>query len=285
MGLITAAGGIGGLTMPPLISWLIHSLGWQVGWVFLAGMHAVIAVFVAGMLVRNRPEDMGQVPDGKGAEATREADAGRPARRQVYHTPVDWRVQDALRTPTLWLILTFVAANLFGLNFLTLHQVSYLQDMGYSPMIAATTVGVIAGMSVLGQLTCGALGIRIEGRYLATACLASFIVGIAILMNVKALPLIYLHTVLSGIGYGGLLMLQPVLMGAYYGRANYAQILGWTVPVTTVFSSVSPVLAGLIYDSTGSYTSAFIVVLAFLIVGLVCAFLARPPRPSPTASP
>jgi len=101
-------------------------------------------------------------------------------------------------------------------------------------------------------------------------------------MNARALPLIYLHTLLSGIGYGGLLMLQPVLIGAYYGRTNFAQIMGWTVPVTTIFSSVSPVLAGLIYDTTGSYTPAFIVVLAFLIVGFVCSLLAHPPKPPAT---
>jgi MFS family permease len=279
MGLLTAAGGIGGLTLPPFISRLISSVGWQLAWVYLASIHAVLVLFVAGLLIRNKPEDLGQLPDGGDNEGDKEPGAGDPALRRVYQTAVDWRVSNALRTPALWLIVTFVSAHLFSLNFITLHQVAYLQDLGFSPMTAATTVGVLAGMSVIGQLLCGTLGIRFEGRYLTAACLVSFAIGLTILMNARALPFVYLHTVLSGIGYGGLIMLQPVLIGAYYGRAHYSRIIGWTVPVTTIFSSVSPVLAGLIYDAVGSYTPSFIISIILLGVGLVCALLARPPRP------
>lgn len=276
VGLISAAGGIGGLTVAPLISWVISQVGWQLGWIYLAAVPLVMAVLVSGILVRNKPEDVGQVADGvretDDTASENEADIALPGHQ------INWRARDALRTPTLWLIVTFVAANLFGLNLLTLHQVSYLRDLGFSAMTAATTIGVMALMSVVGQLSCGVLGIKIKGKYLATACLTLFIMGITILMNVEVLPLIYVHTVLSGIGYGGLLMLPPVLIGAYFGRRDYAKILGWTVPVTTIFSSISPVFGGLIYDAIGNYNIAFIVVISFLVVGLVCSILARPPR-------
>lgn len=284
MGLLAAAGGVGGFILPPFISWVISSLGWQMGWVCLAGIHTVLVLFIAGMLIRNKPEDLGQVPDGKTTEATQEAGVASLTLKQVYQTPVDWPVRDALRTPALWLVLTFIASHLFSLNFITLHQVAYLQDLGFSPITAATTLGVLAGMSVIGQLVCGALGIRFEGRYMAAVCLAGFAVGITVLMNASSLPFIYLHTVLSGISYGGLIVLMPVLVGAYYGRAYFAQIIGWTVPITTLFSSISPVLAGFIYDTTGSYTLAFIIAIIFLGVGLVCALLARPPKPPSTIS-
>jgi len=282
MSLLVAAGGIGGLAFPPFITWLISSLGWRLGWVCLAGIHTVVAVVAGGMLIRNKPEELGQVPDGEVTEAAQEVRAGSPAPRRAYQTPIDWRVGDALRTPALWLVVTFAAAHVFTLNFLTLHQVVYLRDMGFSPMIAATTLGLLAGMSIIGQLGCGALGIRFEGRYLAATCLAGFAIGMTVLMNARALPLIYLHTILSGISYGGLLVIMPVLLGAYFGRASYAQIVGWTTPVTTLFSAGSPLLAGFIYDTTGSYTPAFVAAIALLGVGLVCALLARPPKPPMT---
>jgi MFS family permease len=152
--------------------------------------------------------------------------------------------------------------------------------MGFTAMASGTTVGVMASMSIVGQLTCGVLGLRVKGKYLATACLISLIIGITTLMNARILPLIYLHTVLSGFGYGGLLMLQPVIIAAYYGRTHYARIIGWTIPVTTVFSSISPVLAGIIYDNSGSYNLAFILVLALLGIGLISSLLARPPKHS-----
>ena len=245
----------------------------------MAGIHLILAVVVSGLLIRNRPEELGQAPYGETTDATQEAEAASLVRSQVYQTPVDWGVGDALRTPSLWLLMAFTAATLFTLNFLTLHQVAYLQDLRYSPMVAATTVGLLSGMTIIGQLASGALGTRFEGRYIAVVCLAGLAVGITILMNGKVLPLIYLHTVVSGISCGGLMVLMPVLIGAYFGSANYAQIIGWTTPVSTIFSASSPLLAALIFDNTGSYTPVFIASLVFLGIGLVCAIFARPPKP------
>ncbi len=279
MGLVIAAGGIGGLALPPIISWLISTVGWRWGWVCLAGIHLVLAVALAGMLIRNKPEELGQVPDGEAIESPQGADSGSPMRRRVYQTAVDWRVGEALRTPALWLVVAFSAAHIFSLNFLAAHQVAYVQDLGFSLMTAATTLGLLSGMSIIGQLVCGALATRFEGRYLATVCFAGFAVGMSIFMNVSSLPLIYLHTVLSGISYGGLLVLMPVLIGAYFGRVHYPQIMGWTAPIPTLFGAGGPLLAGFIYDSTGSYRQAFVVMLAFLGIGLVCTILARPPSP------
>ena len=276
--LLSASGGVGGLIFPLLVSWLISSQGWRLTWVCVAGIHLILAVVIAGILIRDKPEEMGQAPDGEINDSAQEAKAASPALGQVYQTPVDWRVIDVLRTPAFWLMIAFASATMFTLNFLSLHQVAYLQDIGYSPIVAATTIGLLSGMSIIGQLTSGVLGIRFEGRYLAAACLAGLAVGITILMNVRTLPLIYLHTIVSGVSCGGIMVIMPVLIGAYFGRANYAQILGWTTPITTIFSAGSPLLAGFIFDNTGSYTPVFIIALVFLGVGLVCALLAQPPK-------
>ena len=75
------------------------------------------------------------------------------------------------------------------------------------------------------------------------------------------------------------MVIMPVLIGAYFGSAAYAQIIGWTTPVTTLFSAGSPLLAAFIFDNTGSYKPVFIISLILLGAGLVCALLARPPKP------
>lgn len=282
MGLLTAAGGVGGLVMAPLVSWFISALGWQLGWVCLAGIQLVL-VAVGVTLIRNRPEELGQVADGVTAGAVQEGDGDSPPPSRVYQTPVDWRVRDALRSPVLWLMVTFAAANMCVYSFLTLHQVSYFQDIGYSPMTAATVAGLLSGAVIVGQLVCGALGIRFEGRYLAVVCLAGFAAGIFVLMKASCLPLVYLYAVLTGISTGGLIVVLPVLLGAYFGRTSFAQITGWTLPVTTLFGAAGPLLGGFMRDASGSYMTAFIAALALVGVGLVCAFFARPPRhPSAT---
>jgi MFS family permease len=279
MSLLVAAGGVGGFAFPPLISWLISSLGWRLGWVYLAGTHIVLAVVMGGILIRSRPEDMGQVPDGAVSEATQEANENSPAPKQVYQTAVDWKVWDALRTRALWMVLIFSAATLFTATLLMIHQVAYLQDLGFSHMQASTTLGFFVGTSIIGRLACGVLGTRFEGRYLAAACLVGLAAGIIVLINARTLPFIYLYATLSGISYGGLIVLMPTMFGAYFGRADYARIMGWTFPIVTLIFAAGPILAGYIYDTTGSYIPGFWGAVAFLGVGLVCALLARPPKP------
>ena len=278
MSLLFTSGGIGGFAFPPLISWLISSLEWRFAWVCLGGIHLVLAVVIAGMLVRNKPEDIGQVPDGEVAVIPQKGDTVSPVQNRVYQTPADWTVGAALRSRALWLVMAFGLANMFTLNMLSIHQVSYVQDLGFSHMTASTAFGLLVGMSIIGRLACGVLGTRFEGRHLAAVCLAGFTVGIVILMNVTSLPFIYLYAIVSGISYGGIIVLEPALLGAYFGRAHYAQIMGWVAPIGTLVGASSPLLGGLIYDITESYIPAFVVAAVFLGVGVVCALLARPPK-------
>jgi len=157
--------------------------------------------------------------------------------------------------------------------------VAYLKDLNYSTIIAATAIGVMGGMSIVGQITSGALGSRYEIKRLASICLVGALIGLKILMNARTLPLVYLHTVITGFSFGGIIVVLPIMFGNYFGRTDYARILGFTTPVTTIFSAGSPLLAAFIFDNFGSYQPHFIIALCLLGVGLVCSFFARPPGP------
>jgi len=277
--LLTSAGGIGGLVLSPLIGLLNLNIGWQMTWVCLAGLR-LAATIVAGILIRDAPEDMGQLSDGGAASVNPATDEGSSAPKRAYQTTVDWKLRDVMRTPALWLIVSFGAAHMFTLNLLTLHQAAHIQDIGFSSMVAATVSGVLSGVSVGGQLLCGVLAIRFEARYLAVIYLAGFIAGIFVFMNAGVVPVVYLYTILTGVCAGGLVVLMPLMLGSYFGRTDYARIVGWTTPFIQIIGAVSPLIGGFIYDASGSYTPAFITVISFLGVGLICAFFARPPHPS-----
>jgi len=77
------------------------------------------------------------------------------------------------------------------------------------------------------------------------------------LIYTRSISFIYLYSVLTGIGYGGMLVLMPNLFGAYFGRTHYSRIVGWIAPIMTVACAMSPVIAGFFYDSTGNYFFSF----------------------------
>ena len=277
MSLLWAALGSGGLIFPPLLTWFISQFGMQLAWVYLGVIHLVMAVVVPGILIRNRPEDLGQVPDGAKDRVTA-LGSGTAVPSRVYQTPVDWRARDALGTPALWMIVLFGTFHMFTVQMLTIHQVNYFRSLGFSPEVAATALGLYVAVSIPGRLLNGLLGSRVEPRYLAAGCLAGFLVGIIILINVNSLAMLYLYAVVAGVSFGGLLVIRPVMLGAYFGRTHYAQITGFTRPFGLI-SAAAPLFTGLIYDSTNSYLWAFTVAAALLGLGMVMALLARPPRP------
>ncbi len=278
LGLQMAAGGIAGSIFTPLITRLIPSVGWRLTWVYLAGIQLVLAA-VTIILVRNKPEDIGQVPDGVVAVAAQETSTKKPAPSRVYQTPVDWKVGDAFRTPAIWLIEVFGISMGFARYIIQVHHVAYVQDLGFTAMLASTTLSLHLLMSSAGRLVSGALGTRFEMRHVAAFFLATFIIGMVLLMNVRTIPLLYIYAILTGFSYGGIMVARPTLVANYYGRKNYSVIQGYLNPEGAIITNFAPVFAGLIYDRTGSYTIAFITGTALLTVGLVCALLVRPPKP------
>jgi len=281
MGLVISAGGLGGFAFPPLATWLISTVGLQMAWLALAMMQLACAVLIGGLiLVRNRPEDMGQAPDGiSNAQANGiEDEPGYTSR--VYQSPMDWQARQAIRKPTTWLIATLCAANFLAIGTVTAHQVAYLKDIGFSPIVAAMALGLVPGMSILGRLGFGLLGVRFEVRHLAIVSFIIQVTALIILLTTKTLFLIYIYAVLFGISYGALVVALPTFIGAYYGRIHYAQILGLIFPLAIIAEAAGPIIAGAINDAMGTYIPAFAIITGFSTVGLICAILAYPPKPT-----
>ena len=277
MGLLFASGGVGGLAFPPLISWIISGLGWRTAWVCIAAIHLLLTVVLAGILIRSRPQDVGQAPDGL-SDGTNQTLSKTTTQNRVYQTSVDWNLRDALRTPTLWLIVALFSTFFFALNMLTTHQVVYLQDLNFSPMMSATLFGLMIGISIIGRLLSGALALRFEGRYLAAVFLTSMGLGILALIYARDISFLYLYSILTGIGFGGMIVLMPNLLGAYFGRTHYSRILGWTTPIVTLVCAASPVIAGFLYDITGKYILSFSLASVLIFASVVITLLCRPPR-------
>jgi MFS family permease len=280
MGLVISAGGLGGFLFPPLATWLIATVGLQLAWLVLAIIQLACPILVGGLiLVRSKPADMGQRPDGISNAYDDGLGETRGNSSRVYQSSMDWQARQAIRHPTTWLITILCATNFFAIAMVTAHQVAYLEDMGFSPFVAATALGLIPGMSILGRLGFGFLGVRFEVRHLAIVSFIIQVTALIILLTAKALLLIYIYAMFFGISYGALVVALPTFIGAYYGRTHYAQIMGFIFPAVIFAQAAGPMVAGAIIDAMGTYMPAFVILTSVSIVGLLCAILAYPPKP------
>jgi MFS family permease len=279
MGLVISAGGLGGFLFPPLAIWLISAFGLHMAWLTLSMVQFACAVLMGGLiLVRNKPEDMGQLPDGMPSTHDNEIEETTGNSSRVYQSSMDWQTRQAIRKPTTWLIATVCAANFLAIGMVTAHQVAYLKDIGFSPFVAAMALGLIPGMSIVGRLGFGFLGIRFEVRHLAITSFIIQVMALIILVTTKTFLLIYIYAMLFGISNGALVVAIPTFIGAYYGRTHYSQILGLIFPLAIVAEAAGPIIAGAINDAMGTYIPAFAIITIFSTFGLLCAILAYPPK-------
>jgi MFS family permease len=276
IGICLAGVGVGTLVLAPVNRLLIDLLSWRQAWLAIAALDFAIGLLPAIFITRARPEDIGQLPDG---EELTEEELEEVLESTDYKVPYDWKTREALKTPIVWLVAGMMATNLFAGSLLTTHQVAYLQDMGISPLAAASAIGLMIGISTLGRLAGGALGDRFQPRYLAAIGCAIQAAALIILINAKNLGLVYLYVIIFGIPYGMIIVLFPAMIGAYFGRKNYSTIFGFSNTMVQLIGATGPALAGFIFDATGSYFIPLTIATVFCLVGGSCAILAQPPKP------
>ena len=71
---------------------------------------------------------------------------------------------------------------------------------------------------------------------------------------------------------------MPTELANMFGNTNYAKILGIVLPIVAVLASLVPTIAGAVYDTTGSYTPAFIGMGVVGILGFIASCCVRIPK-------
>jgi MFS family permease len=277
-GIIGSASGLAGFIFPPLATALIVAVGWRPSWLILGGIVFMGASVIGGMvLVRNRPEDLGQVPDGIEPEPIEVKITERtlPEKSKIAGRRL---MKEILQMPVTWFIFAFVFANAFIAGTVFTHQVAHVQDIGFTPMTAATTMSILAVGSIVSSLTFGVLALRVNIRYLAVAAFILQLLAFIIILTSRGLGWIYIYSALVGMGYGALLTAFPTFIGAYYERRQYSQLMGLAMAIHNVAAAAAGTIGGIIFDARGNYSLDFIIVLCLIVIGMVSVFLARKPK-------
>ncbi|GAI56795.1 unnamed protein product [marine sediment metagenome] len=96
-------------------------------------------------------------------------------------------------------------------------------------------------------------------------------------MAAKEVWLLYLFAVVFGFGYGGLAALMSPVPAELFGLRSLGTIVGAVMCSFTIGGAIGPVLAGRIFDVTGSYYLAFMTCTAVGITGIIVSALLRLP--------
>ena len=279
LAIVTLGPNIGNIIFIPAAALIIVHLGWRAAW-FWSGVVALVLVApLSALFIRRTPEDIGLLPDGD----THHHEPETPGNSDGpdLATEYDWTFRQAVRTPALWLMITAFAISGAGLGGFLVHVIPALTDKGYSTAYATVLIAVLSANVMVAKMVWGFLGERIQVRYLMMVSFALAAVGIYLVVLVDSGPLILLVPLIYGFGGGGFAPLSSLMWANYFGRGSLGTIRGVFLPLTQIISAFSPVFAGAIFESEGSYDVAFVVFALCFAFSAVAIYLARPPELAP----
>lgn len=265
-----------GVIITPAVTLAIDLIGWRETWIVL-GVAAALLVYPVAFVMRRTPEDHGLNPDGKSDDQVASGQA--EAARADFDRSMTRR--QALRT---WVFYCLVFSfGLFSINIVVmlLQTVPYLTDSGFSRAEAAYAITVASIPAMLSKPVWGYFIDRLPAKPLAA--LGASGTGLALFAIVASVDSgslfwIYAAYVLLGLGWGGMIPLQEVIWGAYFGRRYLGAVRSAALPFALILGAGAPLLVSYYHDVTGTYTGALLVVAGLNLLSGVFVQLIPPPK-------
>ena len=246
LGIVMTGTGVGGVIWSNLIPNIIDSMGWRFGYLTLGIIWVALTMLSVLILGKRKAA---ATPGHTAASADNSF-----SRKALLKD----------RKFTLAIILMCVIT--VG-SCATQHLPSILTEMGHDTARISTLVSVMTASSAIGAILEGMICSKIGIKKTLFGVLLLYIFGFC-LMSMNAGVFFALAFLAMGAGSQGTLM--PIVVRTLFGNQNYTSI--WSVVVTC--SSIASFLAspswGMVYDVTGSYRPALMVMPLLLVCGLLC---------------
>jgi cyanate permease len=240
-------------------------------------------VVPALIFVRRSPEDVGLRPDGEPGHVihnnpatTREASSASQIR--TLSTDAVWTRSEVLRLPSFWLLVATFGIASVGIAGLNLHIFSYVTDIGYSPLIAASFMSTIALTQLGSTLIWGMLADRFDIR--KVSCIQFLIQGVGLVTAITSgqIHFTYLGFFLYGTGLAGSFVLREVIWANFFGRTSLGTVRGLSLFFSHLFAASGAPFFGFLHDKTGSYNLSFILFSCALFASALLILLAKTPQ-------
>jgi len=269
---------VGGIVLIPALAWAIDpSQPDRFGWRATAagiGLVIIILALPISRMVRNRPEEYGEQPDGRLVVSA----APSPTESHQPDNPAaDYTWQEALRTREFWLITMGHACTSIVIVTLMVHLGPMLNDRGFSLQTVGWVVSTYLAVGAVFTLVGGYIGDRVPIHLALFGFSVVQSAAVLILLIAHTAPVAYLFAVVLGIGFGGRTPMTTAIRGVYFGRKAFASITGVSMIPMNILLLVFPLFSGIMFDAVGSYAVPFITVAVVSFIGAVLFLLLGEP--------
>ncbi len=219
------------------------------------------------LLLKNKPSEIGQNPDG---------DDVPPSEVKVSPRPFS----ELLGQTAFWLLVVGSACSIGSIGSINQHMKFVFQDQGYTDQTALnaawrTASVLILWSSIAGRLLIGWLADVFPKKYVMTATYVLVAVTIPLMLLVKpgSEVNLWIFAILFGFGMGADYMLIPLMAAEQFGVNTLARAMAIILPTDTIGQTWFPYAVARLRESTGSYEQALMAVFVMAFIGAVAIAL------------
>ncbi|XP_022102627.1 monocarboxylate transporter 12-like isoform X2 [Acanthaster planci] len=256
------------LVLPPLVQLCLDEYGWRGALLVVSAMAANFIVCGALMIPKSRQKEDGQeyqpLPGSRTSQ--KRSKQGMLAQLKATCVNITRRFDPILmRENKFWVILLFYVLGRIGKSAWIIYFVPHAVEKGFS-MQTATTMATVAGLGYIMGITIASLAMFKEKVTSSVAFLLSLaLFGISFIIDpwMNSVWLVSANAVLLMMGNASMWAASDVIMKEVLGAEKMANAYGWIGLFSGMCRPIAGFLPGWIFDQTGSYN------LAFVIIGII----------------
>ena len=165
-----------------------------------------------------------------------------------------------------------------GISAVLLSLHSHLTDSGLSAMRASSVVAAMTFAGAVAKPLFGILSDYLSKQWVTFASIVFMFLGVAGIITSTHFTFVLLAAASFGLGYGAQMPLFNILIATLFGQRSFARMVGIMGPIMLPFNLLGLPLSTLTYETFGSYSPAYAVILALYVVAAVALFGLRLPR-------
>lgn len=254
----------GGLIFVQISKNFIESVGWRTANIYISIIAAAILLPTVLFVVKEKPADKGLLPLG--------ADAAELASAKAKVTGI--ALKPFLKTSAFWIL----AIASFSIGFCNLGMQNNLticleSELGHSASFAANVFTIVMGVQIVGKILLGAIYDRKGVKFGTFYNLILYLLVVDSALMAGSVPMAIAYGALFGLLSSMTTVTPPYITALIVGRKHYSTIYGILSLFFGLGCAFGPLMAGAIFDATGSYSIAWFVFAGISVLLAVTTLL------------
>ena len=253
-GIVKAGAGTGTFVIPILLTVLLSVWDWRIACLVVGAASTLILTFLAQFLTRN-PLSTPRQPHNNSIPTPQ--------------TEIGLTLKLAIKTPNFWILCVGQFLIFSCLMVVMIHVAPHARDLGFETTQAAKVLSTIGAASILGRIILGGLADRLGGKRTLIIAYAILSASLIWLLFIREPWILFLFAPVYGFTHGAFFTLISPTVAELFGTRSHGVIFAFILFHGTIGGALSPLIAGYVFDTVGSYQPVFTCLAGLAVAGLV----------------